>query len=148
MPPKEWQPSRCARHRLRAKSGALTAGWATNAGVLVVALFDGELLPNALARLHGAGYGSMARVLDAGRGDMNLQLHRLGIDTNLGLPHGGPTCSLLVVQAAGRSDVIGDLLLSAGATDVRIVTRDRASDLPVGQSDIATMHDHDAEETT
>lgn len=148
MPPKEWQSSRRTRHRLRAKSGSLATGWATNAGVLVVALFDGELLPNALARLHGAGYGSMARVLDAGRGDMNLQLHRLGIHGDLGLPHTGPTCSLLVVQAAGRSDAIGDLLLSAGATDVRIVTRGQASDPPVDHGDIATLNDHDAEETT
>lgn len=148
MSSKDRQPSRRARHRLRGKSGPLATGWApVSAGPVVVALFDIDLLPNALAKLHGEGYGEMARVLDASRGDVNVQLHRLGIDNDLGLSYADPSSRVLVVRAAGRSKILGDLLLTAGATDVRIITRKSAVESLSHPGEEAQTEDHDASDT-
>jgi hypothetical protein len=145
---KDRQPSRRARHRLRGKSGPIATGWApVSAGPVVVALFDVDLLPNALSKLHGAGYGEMARVLDASRGDVNVQLHRLGIDNELGLSYADPSSRVLVVRAAGRARVLGDLLLTAGATDVRIITRESTIEALSHPGEGGETEDHEASDS-
>lgn len=148
MSPEDRQPSRRARHRLRGKSGPVASGWApVGAGPVVVAIFDADALPNALAKLHAEGYGEMARVLDANRGDVNVQLHRLGIDNDLGLSYAHPSSRVLVVRAAGRSKVLGDLLLTAGASDVRIIMRESTIEAPSHPGEGTQTEDQEARDT-
>jgi len=119
----------------RARRGArepLAAGWLLPnqpaAGEVVVALFGRDDLAGGLAALHRTGRGHLARVLDGARGDLRAQLTRTGVTQELGLPDAelGSDAALVLVNASAQGDAVGDLLLGAGARQVRVVARGTA----------------------
>ncbi|CAA9555942.1 MAG: hypothetical protein AVDCRST_MAG49-2923 [uncultured Thermomicrobiales bacterium] len=103
-------------------TGWLLPGQAVN-GELVVARFDTDDLPHALAVLHQTNRGHLARVLNGSRGDLAGQLVRAGVRVDLGFSPGalGADAALVLVNATGQVDAIGGLLLGAGAREVRVV---------------------------
>src|SRR5687768_12945822 len=122
-----------ARHRTNGRRNAirqpLAVGWGMPDVALrsetVVANFDRDRLSAGLARLHGHGFGAAARVLDSARGDLGGQLSRLGLPPELiGRLAGGETTNsttIVVVNAAARSEQVAVLLGRAGAIAVEIV---------------------------
>ena len=123
MPSQGWQSRRRSRSRhdaARATPTGWTIGTAPGAET-VIAIVGSAELPVALARLHGAGYGHLVRVLDPVRGDIRTSLARTGITADLGLEDIAADASVILVQATGRAATVGDLLLAAGAREVRVL---------------------------
>lgn len=136
-----WQSRRRSRARHDTARSTPT-GWTIGAAPgaeTVIAVLGPAALPVALARLHGAGFGHLVRVLDPARGDIGVSLRRAGITADIGLDTFDPDASVVLVQATGRSAVVGDLLLTAGAREVRVLVnperRDagEAADLAAGE---------------
>lgn len=86
----------------------------------VVALYHRDRLSSGLSALHGRGLGHTARVLDPARGPIAGQFAQAGITADLGFPEPTPDDVFLLVNAAGRSLVVGDLLLDSRARDIRV----------------------------
>ncbi|MEJ7761972.1 MAG: hypothetical protein WKF80_04190 [Thermomicrobiales bacterium] len=123
MPGQGWQSRRRSRSRhdaARTTPTGWTAGAAPGAETVVAVVGPAEM-PVVLARLHGAGYGHLVRVLDPARGDVRESLRRAGITADLGLDRIEADASVILIQATGRAAVIGDLLLTAGAREVRVL---------------------------
>ncbi len=148
-----WQSRRRSRVRHDAARSTPT-GWTIGAAPgaeTVIAVLGPTALPVGLARLHGAGFGHLVRVLDPARGDIGVSLRRAGITADIGLDTFDPDASVVLVQATGRSAVVGDLLLTAGATDVRVLVNparpDAGEDSDVATADsvevTAAEHGHD-----
>lgn len=142
---KRWQGPGPGRTRAQARRRAASAppgdGWGLPTlpragGDAVVALFTRDALPRGLAALHGTGRGHLARVLDAGRGDLAAQLQRAGVPPELGLPDLGPDAAVVVVNATAQADAVGDLLLGAGAREVRVVARGAAPAGPESATEV------------
>lgn len=88
----------------------------------VVAILDRIALSAILPIVHAHGFGHVARVLSAERGDLRSQLKRVGVPSE-----GAPRTVLdagtvLVLSAAARSPAAGGLLIRSGATQVWTAT--------------------------
>ena len=120
-----WGGRRRARAQERTARSPLTTGWQppSAAGAVVVAAFARDRLGDGLAALHRAGFGTNARVLDGARGDLLPQLTRTGLPADLYPEPPDRGTALLLVSVPGREVAVGDLLLRAGAADVRVVSR-------------------------
>lgn len=116
---REWGRGRARR---RGQAAPLATGWGERnvgpAGEIVVAVFARERLGEALAAVHGAGYGHAARVFDGARGDLAGQLGRARIPLAVALPEDARERAVMVVAASGRSAIIAETLRGAGAIEV------------------------------
>ena len=133
-------PRGSARARTRARVSGMTQspGWLRpdqiESAETVVALYDRDRLSFGLAALHGRGLGHTARVLDPARGPIAQQFAQAGIAADLGFPESTPGDVFLLVNATGRSVVVGDLLLDNRAREIRVyrpAPRAVSDDLPV-----------------
>ncbi len=86
----------------------------------VVALYQRDRLSSGLSALHSRGMGHTARVLDPARGPIAGQFAQAGIAVDLGFPEPTPEDVFLLVNASGRSAIVGDLLRDNRARDVRV----------------------------
>ena len=96
----------------------------------VVALYQRDRLSSGLSALHSRGLGHTARVLDPARGSIASQFAQAGIAADLGFPEPTPDDVFLLVNATGRSLVVGDLLLDNRAREVRVYRPARRDDAP------------------
>lgn len=138
MPGQGWQSRRRSRSRhdaARTTPTGWTAGAAPGAETVIAVVGPAEM-PVVLARLHGAGYGHLVRVLDPARGDVRESLRRAGITADLGLDRIEADASVILIQATGRAAVIGDLLLAAGASEVRVLVNPARRDADVAAHDL------------
>lgn len=124
--PASRHPRGSARGRTRARISGMTQspGWLRpdqiESAETVVALYDRDRLSSGLSALHSRGLGHTARVLDPARGPVAGQFAQAGIAADLGFPEPTPDDVFLLVNATGRSLVVGDLLLDNRARAVRV----------------------------
>lgn len=134
MPPEYWRASHGTRRRLRGRLDPLATGWSQASVETVVAIVEVDRLSAVLARLHREGYGPASRVLNGSRDDLQTHIQRLGFEDASVPDHDAPAFSLLLIRAAGRSQVIRELLTSCGIGDASIYSPQPASareDLPL-----------------
>ncbi len=113
----------------------------------VVGLYDRERLPSGLSALHSRGLGHTARVLDPSRGPIAGQFAQAGISADLGFTEPTPDDVFLLVNATGRSLIVGDLLLDNRARDVRVyrpIPRGNASTAEGAELDGISVASHAA----
>lgn len=144
-------PRGSARARTRARVSGMTQspGWLRpdqiESAETVVALYDRDRLSTGLSALHGRGLGHTARVLDPARGAIGGQFAQAGISADLGFPEPTPNDVFLLVNATGRSLVVGDLLLANRARDVRVYRPvQRVADDTPELTDVAVSRNADA----
>lgn len=119
MPAQRWKSSR----RLRPSRDPFALGWSAANTELVAAVVENEQMGLVLARLHREGYGPLSRVLDGSRGNVEPELQRLGIESDLVIEQDGAQVSVVLVQSAGRTAPIHDLLRAAGISESLIFVR-------------------------
>ena len=148
-------PRGSARGRTRARLSGTTQspGWLRpdqiESAETVVALYERERLSSGLSALHGRGLGHTARVLDPARGSIAGQFAQAGIAADLGFSEPTAEDVFLLVNATGRSLIVGDLLLANRAKEIRVYRPVRRT-LPTAPEvvDIADASDADSEEST
>jgi hypothetical protein len=107
----------------------LAIGWGVRdpatRGETVIGTFERDRLSEGLARLHGRGFGSAARVLDGAHGDLAGQVSRAGLPEELVdrlVPFDRRRAVVvLVVHAPARGALVADLLTGAGALAVEVL---------------------------
>lgn len=109
----------------------------------VVALFHRDWLASGLSALHGQGLGHTARVLDPVRGPIDRQFAQAGIGADLGFPEPSPDDVFLLVNATGRSVVVGDLLLGNRAREIRVYRPTPTPDELLVETEMSTAGDDD-----
>ena len=93
---------------------------------VLLALVDRDQLTSILPAVHQHALGHVARVLDAGRGDITSQLRRAGVPVT-GAPEAVLDASLLLmISAAGRCPSAARLLMRSGIDRSWIVARNGA----------------------
>lgn len=147
-------PRGSARGRTRGRASGMvqSPGWLRpdqiESAETVVALFQRERLSAGLSALHSRGLGHTARVLDPARGSIASQFAQAGISVDLGFPEPSPDDVFLLVNATGRSLIVGDLLLDNRAREVRVyrpVRRDEGQTPDVAElGDIGAPSDAEA----
>ncbi|MEA2531260.1 MAG: hypothetical protein QOG89_2904 [Thermomicrobiales bacterium] len=95
----------------------------TEDGDAVVGVVERGRLSAALTAIHRGGQGHNARVLDEARGDVQGQLRRAGVTTDLDLETGGKDAVVILIHAPGRTAKTAELLRREGASAVHIVSR-------------------------
>ncbi len=93
-------------------------------GDTVLGVVDRARLPDVLAEIHRAGFGSVARVFDPRRSEVGAQLRRVGLPQPPEPAANDPALLILAVTAPGRAALAAEVMARGGAHRVYVTALD------------------------